>query len=154
MDLVIKIIKEAMQENLSILLCLMIIVAALYAINCIMGAILGGFKEGFDWKKFLFGILKGIIAAACIFAFGFILNMFAAVLNLIKVEISTDLITILEVIGIFIVWAIDLSKDIIDKIKGLKELKYISYEDVKVIDFNISSDQADEVVAEDVGGLG
>jgi len=137
MELVIRIINEAMQENLAILVCLMIVVAALFAINCIMGAVIGGLNEGFDWKKFLFGILKGIIAAACIFAFGFILNMFAAVLNLIKVEISTDVVTILEVLGIFIAWGIDLSKDIIVKIKSMKELKYVSYDDVKVVDYNV-----------------
>jgi hypothetical protein len=48
------------------------------------------------------------------------------------VTISTDFITTVEVFTILIVWALDLAKDIIEKIKSMKTLKYVKYEDVQI----------------------
>lgn len=110
---------------------MLIVVTSLYAINILFGTIVGSFKEKFNLKKFLFGILKCLIADIGIFLFCYTLNLFALTLQLTKdILISVDFITTIEVITILVVWAIDLSKDIIEKIKSMKELKYITYEDV------------------------
>lgn len=130
-NIVCKTILEALNENLETIILMLIVVTSLYAINILFGTIVGSFKEKFKLKKFLFGILKCLIADIGIFLFCYTLNLFALTLQLTKdISISVDFITTIEVITILVVWAIDLSKDIIEKIKSMKELKYITYEDV------------------------
>lgn len=134
MDVIMKTITEAVQENLDTVVLMLIVVNSLYLINILFGTVQGTFGEDgkFDLKKFLFGFLKEIIASLGIFALCYVLNLFALVLELTNdITISTDIITTAEVIIILVTWAIDLIKDIIDKIKTLKTLKYISWEDVQ-----------------------
>lgn len=128
-NIVWKTILEALNENLETIILMLIVVSSLYAINILFGTIVGSFKEKFNLKKFLFGILKCLIANVGIFLFCYTLNLFALTLQLTKdISISVDFITTIEVITILVVWAIDLSKDIIEKIKSMKELKYVSYD--------------------------
>lgn len=130
-NIVWKTILEALNENLETIILMLIVVTSLYAINILFGTIVGSFKEKFNLKKFLFGILKCLIADIGILLFCYTLNLFALTLQLTKdISISVDFITTIEVITILVVWAIDLSKDIIEKIKSMKELKYITYDDV------------------------
>lgn len=134
MDVIMKTITEAVQENLDTVVLMLIVVNSLYLINILFGTVQGTFGEDgkFDLKKFLFGFLKEIIASLGIFALCYVLNLFALVLELTNdITISTDIITTAEVIIILVTWAIDLIKDIIDKIKALKTLKYVSWEDVQ-----------------------
>lgn len=134
MDVIMRTITEAVQENLDTVVLMLIVVNSLYLINILFGTVQGTFGEDgkFDLKKFLFGFLKEIIASLGIFALCYVLNLFALVLELTNdITISTDIITTAEVIIILVTWAIDLIKDIIDKIKALKTLKYISWEDVQ-----------------------
>lgn len=132
-NVVFKIIAEALEENLETIILMLIVVSSLYAINILFGTIIGSFKEKFNSKKFFFGILKGLLANIGIFAFCYTLNLFSLTLQLTKdITISADFITTLEVFTILIVWAIDLGKDIVEKIKSMKELKYVTYEDVQI----------------------
>lgn len=128
---VIEIITEAMEANLETILLMLIVVGSLNVINIILGTVIGTFTEQFNIKKFLFGILKAVITGGCIFIFCYTLNLFSLTLQLTKdITISTDFITTVEVFTILITWGIDLAKDIIDKIKSMKQLKYITYNDV------------------------
>ena len=112
---------------------MLIVVGSLNAINIVLGTIIGTFTDKFDAKKFFFGILKAIVIGLCIFAFCYTLNLFALTLQLTKdITISTDFISTVEVFTILIVWAIDIAKDVIAKIKSMKELKYVKYEDVQI----------------------
>lgn len=131
METILKLISEALQENLETVVLMLIVVGSLSGINIVLGTIIGTFTEKFDVKKFFFGILKAFIIGLCIFVFCYTLNLFALTLQLTKdVTISGDFITTLEVFTILIVWALDLCKDIIEKIKSMKQLKYVSYDDV------------------------
>lgn len=133
METVIKLIREALAENLETIVLMLIVTNTLFGINIVLGTIIGTITEHFNTKKFFFGILKQIITSMCIFAFCYTLNLFALTLQLTNdITISADFITTIEVFAILVTWAIDLSKDILAKIKGLKELKYISYDDVQV----------------------
>ena len=137
---VLTIIKEAMEENLETIVLMLIVVSSLYAINILFGTIIGTYTEKFDAKKFLFGVLKMVLADIGIFAFCYTLNLFSLTLQLTKdITISADFITTLEVFTILVVWAVDTAKDIVEKIKSLKELKYVKYEDVmaKVNDYDV-----------------
>ena len=130
---IIKTITDALQENLDTIVLMLIVVGSLSAINIVMGTIIGTFTDRFDVKKFFFGILKAFVIGLCIFVFCYTLNLFALTLQLTKdVTISTDFITTVEVFTILIVWALDLAKDIIEKIKSMKALKYVKYEDVQI----------------------
>lgn len=128
---VVKVITEAVQENLETIILMLIVVGSLSGINIVLGTIVGTFTDKFNVKKFFFGILKAFIIGICIFVFCYTLNLFALTLQLTKdITISTDFISTVEVFTILIVWALDLAKDIIDKVKSMKTLKYVSYDDV------------------------
>ena len=130
---IIQTIEKAVQENLETIVLMLIVVGSLNAINIVLGTIIGTFTDKFDAKKFFFGILKAFVIGLCIFAFCYTLNLFALTLQLTKdITISTDFISTVEVFTILIVWAIDIAKDVIAKIKSMKELKYIKYEDVQI----------------------
>ena len=130
---IIQTIEKAVQENLETIVLMLIVVGSLSAINIVLGTIIGTFTDKFDAKKFFFGILKAIVIGLCIFAFCYTLNLFALTLQLTKdITISTDFISTVEVFTILIVWAIDIAKDVIAKIKSMKELKYVKYEDVQI----------------------
>lgn len=131
MQIIFDAINKAVQDNLAIIILLLIVVSILYLINIALGSVIGNFEEGFIPKKFLFGFLKGFITCLCIFSFCFVLNLFAVTLSYINVSISTDTISTLEVIAVAITWALDLSKEILEKVKSIKELKYTSYDDVQ-----------------------
>lgn len=135
MKLIIETIQKAFSENLDAVVLLIIVTAMLYLINIVLGTILGTHQVGFNLKKFLFGFLKGTIASLCIFAFCYALNLLALTLKLVDIVVSVDVLTIVEVIVVLSTWAIDLSNEIFEKVKSLKELKYIKYEDVSVNDY-------------------
>ena len=135
MKLIIETIQKAFSENLDAVVLLIIVTAMLYLINIVLGTILGTHQVGFNLKKFLFGFLKGIIASLCIFAFCYALNLLSLTLKLVDIVVSVDVLTIVETIAVLSTWAIDLSKEIFEKVKSLKELKYIKYEDVSVNDY-------------------
>ena len=134
MQIIIDTIEKALQDNLATVVLMLIVVDSLYLINILFGTVVGTFgKNGkFDLKKFLFGFLKGFLASCGVFALCYVLNLFALVLQLTNdITISTDIITTAEVIIILVTWALDLVKDIIEKVKSLKTLKYVSYDDVQ-----------------------
>lgn len=133
METILKLISEALQENLETVVLMLIVVGSLSGINIVLGTIIGSFTEGFDLKKFLFGILKAFIIGLCIFVFCYTLNLFALTLQLTKdITISSDFITTIEVIAVLIAWATDLFRDILDKLKSMKTLKYVKYEDIQI----------------------
>ena len=130
---VIKVILQAMQENLETIFLMLIVVGSLSVINIVLGTIIGTFTDGFDTKKFFFGILKAIIIGVCIFVFCYTLNLFALTLQLTKdIVISKDFITTIEVFAILVAWAWDICLDIVTKLKQMKVLKFIKYDDVQI----------------------
>ena len=125
MKVIIDTINGALQENLDSIVLLIIVTGILYLANIMFGTVLGTKEEGFDFDKFVYGFYKCILAGIGIFVFCFGLNLFSLTLALIKISISAEIITILEVIGVLATWDIDLSKEVFEKIKSLKKLKYV-----------------------------
>ena len=65
--------------------------------------------------------------------FCYTLNLFALTLQLTKdVTISSDFITTVEVFVVLFAWATDLAQDILSKLKNMKTLKYVKYEDIQI----------------------
>ena len=130
---IIKIIENAMQQNLETVVLMLLVVASLYITNILFGTLLGTFTEEFIPKKFFFGILKGIVGCIGVFVFCYTLNLFALTLQTTKdITISNDLINTLMVIGVLVAWAWDIAIDIVEKLKSFKTMKYIKYEDVQI----------------------
>lgn len=130
---IIKIIQEAVEQNLETVVLMLIVVASLYVTNILFGTLLGTFTEEFIPKKFFFGILKGIVGCVGVITYCYSLNLFALTLQTTKdISISNDLVNTLMVIGVLIAWAWDLAVDIYEKLKTFKTLKYISYDDVQI----------------------
>ena len=130
MNIIIETIKQAFGENLEAVFLLIVCTAILYLINIVLGTILGANNIGFKVKKFAFGFLKGLIVSISIFAFCFVLNLLSLTLALVDIKISVSVITVLEVVGVLAIWDLDMCQEIFEKIKSLKELKYLTYEDV------------------------
>ena len=125
-------------QNAKLVGYLLAIVGGLQIINIILGSVNGMMNEEFDYKKLLMGILKAIVNALCIVATCVLADLFAEVLNTIEgLQISVELVSAIEIVSVVVVWAIDLFKDILDKIKKLKELKYITYDDVVIFGENV-----------------
>lgn len=138
MEIISKVLLEAIDVNLSYVVLMDIVVGFLYLFNIILGTIIGTSTSHFDIKKFFFGVLKAICVLLIILGVCYILNVFTLTLNqLSSVNIDTDLIGTLEVISILIVNIVDISKEIIDKLKSFRELRYESYDKVSFSDTNI-----------------
>ena len=132
-ETILKLIEEAFQENLETVVLMLIVVGSLSAINIVLGTIIGTFQNKFDIRKFFFGVLKAFVIGLCIFAFCYTLNLFALTLQLTKdITISGEAISTIEVFVVLITFAMDYARDVLDKIKSLKELKYVKYEDIQI----------------------
>ena len=118
-------------DKIEVVIVFLIVAGGMYIVNIILGSLNAIFTNEFDWKKHLYGIAKALVACFSILMFCLLLNLFSYGLSLIQVILPDFVVTIVEVICIIVGWCYDLSLDIIDKIKGLKTLKYISYDDIQ-----------------------
>lgn len=137
MDKIIEIITKAMSENLEAVVLLIVVTGILYLLNILFGTILGTNEVGFNLKKFFFGFLKGLYACIGIFAFCYVLNLFSLTLALVDINISVEVITVLEVVSVMVTWDINLATEIYEKIKSLINLKYVTYDDITVNDYSV-----------------
>ena len=134
----IKIILEAMKmafsdENLNNVFIFLIATIGLYTMNIVLGTYVGTKKESFITKKFFMGIEKMVVVSFIIFCSCYFINLFTIGLNNINgININTEFVSVLEIIGIIVAVDIDLAKDIVDKVKSIFTLKFISYDDVQV----------------------
>ena len=118
-------------DKIEIVIVFLVVAGGMYVVNIILGSLNAIFTNEFDWRKHLYGIAKAIVACFSILMFCLLLNLFSYGLSLINVVLPDSVVTIIEVICILVGWCYDLSLDIIEKIKGLKTLKYISYDDIQ-----------------------
>lgn len=118
-------------DKIEVVIVFLIVAGGMYVVNIILGSLNAIFTNEFDWKKHLYGVAKAVVACCSILMFCLLLNLFSYGLSLINVVLPDSVVTIIEVICILVGWCYDLSLDIINKIKGLKTLKYISYDDIQ-----------------------
>lgn len=117
-------------DKIDVVIVFLIVAGGMYITNILFGSLNALFTKEFDWKKHFYGVAKAVVACIGILMFCILLNLFAYGLSMIDVVLPDSVITVLEVIGIIVGWCYDLAVDIFNKIKGLKELKYIKYEDI------------------------
>lgn len=151
MKIIIETLTKAFNENLELVAILLIADVGTSTLNIIFGTIQGTIKDGFDVKKFFFGILKMLIWSFGVFGFCYFLNLISLAVDLmekyLKVQIFTDqaqtiIVAVIDVITILFARIKDTCIDLTEKIKSMKTLKYISYDDIKaknINDFDVDS---------------
>ena len=105
-----------MYENLILTIKLCSIIAGMALINTILGCLQAGTAGDWSWKKFIFGILKAICLIVCIGGFCVILTVVPEVFTEAGIEVSEEMITVVQV---FIVLGATIKKyatDVYDKI--------------------------------------
>jgi len=128
--LMLKTIGEQVFSNLEAPIVFLIVAIVLRIINIVLGSIDAMFKKEFDWGKFMSGIEKMVIVAVTILMTILALNLFAYGLTLIDVVLPKDMVSAFEVVLIVVTWCIDLAKEVTEKIKAMKDLKYVKYDDI------------------------
>lgn len=118
-------------SNMEAPIVFLIVAIVLRIANIVLGSIDAMFKKDFDWGKFFSGIEKMVVVAITILMVIITLNLFAYGLELIDVVLPEQTFSAMQCILIVVTWCVDLALEVKDKIQSLKELKYISYEDVQ-----------------------
>lgn len=97
----------------------LLVFSLLILIDTILGITIGIQKEGFNLKKLLYGILKGLIIGLCIVVFCFLIEIIYIILKRINIELSNDIIYFVE----FIIITITVYKKyVLEIIKKLKKI--------------------------------
>ena len=124
-------ITQSVFDKMEVVVVFLVVAGGMYITNILLGSLNALFTKDFDWKKFFYGVAKAVVACLAILLFCVLLNLFNYGLSLVDIVVPDTVITVLEVIGVLAGWCYDLALDIFDKIKGLKTLKYISYDDIR-----------------------
>lgn len=125
-----KTIAENIFSNMEAPIVFLIVAIVLRVCNIILGSIDAMFKNDFDWGKFFSGIEKMVVVAVTILMVIITLNLFAYGLSLIEVVLPKDTVNAFQVVLIILTWCVDLAKEVVEKIKSLKDLKYVKYDDI------------------------
>lgn len=134
MDTVFEVLTQAASDNLQFTVLMDVVVGFLFLFNILLGTIIGANNNEFNAKKLLFGVLKALAVLLIIIGVCYILNVFTLTINLMEeIEISTKAVSAVELLTIMVTQGIDLAKEVLDKISTFRDLKYISYDDVKPI---------------------
>ena len=138
MEIIKTTLMMACDKSIAHVILLCICLSFLHGANILLGTIIGTKESKFDIKKFLFGIIKAVSLLLIIVGVCYILNVFTLTISLIEgITIDDELVTTLELLGILVIQGIDISKEVIEKIKAFRKLKYVSYDDVVISDTNI-----------------
>lgn len=119
-------------SNMEAPIVFLIVAIVLRIANIVLGSIDALFSKDFDWGKFFSGIEKMVVVAITILMVIITLNLFAYGLTLIYVTLPKDMVSAFEVVLIVITWCVDLAIEVTEKIKSMKDLKYVKYEDIQI----------------------
>ena len=119
-------------SNMEAPIIFLIVAIVLRVANIILGSIDAMFKKDFDWCKFFSGVEKMVVVAVTILMVIITLNLFAYGLSLIDVKLPEQTFSAMQCILIVVTWCADLALEVKDKIQALRDLKYISYDDIQV----------------------
>ena len=126
----LKTIADNIFSNMEAPIVFLIVAIVLRVCNIVLGSIDAMFKKDFDWGKFFSGIEKMVVVAITILMVITTLNLFTYGLSLIEVVLPKDTVNAFQVVLIILTWCVDLAKEVTEKIKSLKDLKYVKYDDV------------------------
>lgn len=134
MSKILSSITSVLTDKMEVVLVFLLVSGGMYVVNIILGSLNAIFSKEFDWKKHFYGVAKAFVACLSILFFCVLLNLFNYGLSLVDIRVGDQVVTLLQTLGVIVGWCYDLALDIYDKIKGLKTLKYISYDDIQIQD--------------------
>lgn len=105
---------------------------ALMLFNIILGTIVGTHKEGFNWKKFLFGVCKALVLAFVIAGYCAVIEFVPLILARLKISMPQEYVTFMQVVGVVLAWVYEDTMEVKEKITEVKELHYTSYDDFQI----------------------
>lgn len=126
-----KLIIDSIMEDVITITLLISSDGVLMLLNILFGTVIGTKTEGFNWKKFFFGILKAILITLGIAAFCIIIEIVPLILERVKITLPEEIVTYTQVLGVVLTWVINDILEVYEKIKSLKSLKYVTIEDVQ-----------------------
>lgn len=147
MNVIIETLRNAFADNLEIVALLLIADFGTTLVNILLGTIIGTMEESFDLKKFLFGFVKLFASQCLILGFCYFLNLASLAIDLfekyLKVQIFTDdaqtlIVAVVDVGCVIIARLKDTCIDVLEKVKSMRTLKYIKYEDIQI---NVQSEK-------------
>lgn len=97
----------------------LLVLCLLFLINTILGILIGTKEEGFSIKKLLYGLIKGVIAAICIIGFCFVIEITPVILKRIDIQLPSDIVTFIEMMGITLTAYKKYSLECFEKIKKI-----------------------------------
>lgn len=112
-----------MINNLITVFYMLMMLAIAIISNTVLGAVIANRKEEFDVRKLFRGIIKSILIAFCMWLLCVTLELLPIILNEIGIEISNDLITIMEVVSITLTAYKKYAVDCVDKFKIILNIK-------------------------------
>ena len=108
-----------MLNNLTTVFYMLLMLAIVVLCNIGLGTVLENKKHEFNLKKFLSGISKAILIAFCMLLFCVTLELVPEILSRIDINISNDLITLIEVVLITLTAYKKYALDCIEKFKKI-----------------------------------
>ena len=127
MDLII----ESIKENIITISLLVGSDGVLMLLNILFGTVIGTNQIGFKWKKFIFGILKAVLIAVGIAGFCIVVEIIPLILERAKIVVPEDFVTYTQVFGVVLAWVINDIKEVYEKLVSLKELKYVTVDEIQ-----------------------
>lgn len=126
----LKLISNNIFTDIEAPIVFLLVAIVLRICNIILGSIDAMFHKDWDWGKFFSGIEKMVVVAITILMVIMTLNLFAYGLALINVTLPKDMVSAFQVVLIIVTWCVDLAIEVAEKIKAMKDLKYVSYDDI------------------------
>lgn len=112
-----------MITNLLTVLYMLIMLAIAITANTILGVVIANKKSSFDRKKLFRGIGKALLVALCMILLCVTLELVPTILGQIGIDVSTELITVVEVSLITFTAYKKYVVDCIDKFKTILDVK-------------------------------
>ena len=84
--------------NITTTLYMILLLGITVLINTILGVLIASSNKEFNIKKLLYGILKSIIVAICLFLFTLTLELLPLVLSKVNIQISDGIPEVIEIV--------------------------------------------------------
>lgn len=147
--MIVDIIEKLKTIDLSVLICLVILLGLVMVMNIILGSVLAGLKREWNFKTFITGVIKAFLVGLVIVGFGYTLQAMEIVLAEADITVPDGMINLIEIIGVILVafkkyakgvWdkllvILDVTQeeaaDVIDEINGVTKEEIKEYESVE-----------------------
>lgn len=112
-----------MKDNIITISMLLGILGILQLSNIVLGTVIGTQKTKFNWKKLGKGILKAFLFLISFLAFCCCVEVMPTILLRIDIEIPSNLITLIEIVGVTLTAYKKYALDCYEKIKIILDVE-------------------------------